>query len=453
MNRFAIFFILAGWIAPCAAQEDIMDSYIREGFSNNLALKQKELNYHRSLQVLNQARALFFPEVGLSARFTMADGGRYIDFPAGDLLNPVYTTLNQLTHSHEFPQVDNQKVYFVRPTEQETRLSMVQPLIRPDIFFNYKIRKNLTDAAFIDINIYKRELVREIKTAYFNYLKTVKALELFDQTMKVVRENVRVNESLLANDKVTMDVVFRSRAEYSKVEQQVAAAQDMHERAKGYFNFLLNKSLKSDIRAFPGDSALLIMNPLPEDSAIRIALANREELTRLNKYKSASANTIKLYKFNTAPTLGLGIDYGVQGESYSFGKDSEFLFASLVLKWSIFRGFENRSKIREASVNRDILDEQYIETVNRIGLQVTDSWYGVNTALKTVAASQTQSESASKAFDLISKRYYQGQSSLLEFIDARTAMTGAELNLIIARYDYAISIAELERTMAIHPLD
>ncbi len=453
MYRFAIFLLLAGWIAPSDAQEDILGSYIREGFSNNLALKQKELNYNRSLQVLNQSRALFFPDLGLSARFTLADGGRYIDFPAGDLLNPVYTTLNQLTHSREFPQVDNQQVYFVRPMEQETRLSMVQPLFRPDIFFNYKIRKNLSDAAFIDINMYKRELVREIKTAYFNYLKTVKALELFDQTMKVVTENVRVNESLLANDKVTMDVVYRSRAEYSKVEQQMAAAQDMHERAKGYFNFLLNKPLKSDIRDLPGDSALLIMSPFSEDSALRVALANREELAQLNEYKSASANSMKLYKFNAAPTLGLGVDYGFQGENYTIGKESDFLFASLVLKWSIFRGFENRSKVREASVNRDILGEQYLEAVNRIGLQVTDSWYGVNTAIKTVAAAQTQRESASKAFELISKRYYQGQSSLLEFIDARTAMTGAELNLLIARFDYAISIAEMERTLAIHPLD
>lgn len=434
------------------AQGPILENYIHEGFTNNLALKQKQLNYNQSLQALDQAKALFFPDIGFSARFTVADGGRTIDFPVGDLLNPVYSTLNQLTHSQQFPQVENQQIYFIRPTEQETKLSLKQPLFRSDIFFNYRIRKNLSEAAFIDVEIYKRELVKEIKTAYFNYLKTVKALRLFDQTLEVVSENVRVNESLFTNDKVTLDVVYRSRAERSKVERQLAEARDFHERAKSYFNFLLNKPLKSEI-FIVDDSALQIREQIGEAQALTLALYNREELSRISKYQSASENNLKRYKFNKAPTLGLGVDYGIQGENYSLGPGSDFLFASVVMQWNIFRGFENRSKIREAAINQDILEEQYREVENQISLQVTDAWYGEVTARETVTASVAENESASKAFNLISKRYYQGQSSLLEFIDARTDMTSAGLSLIIARYDYEISLAELERTLATYPLE
>lgn len=447
-----LWIVLTGLTVQGSSQESILESYIREGFTNNLALKQKQLNYNRSLQVLNQAKALFFPDLGFSARFTVADGGRSIDFPIGDLLNPVYTTLNQLTHSQQFPQVENQQVYFIRPTEQETKFSLLQPLFRPDIFFNYKIRKDLSEAVFIDVEIYKRELVREIKTACFNYLKTVKALTLFDQTLVVVRENVRVNESLFANDKVTMDVVYRSRAELSKVERQLAEARDYHERARSYFNFLLNKPLKSEI-VILSDSLLMVREQVSEEQALKTALMNREELRQLNKYQSASANHIRLYQFNKAPTLGLGVDYGIQGETYALGPDSDFLFASVVMRWSIFKGFENRSKIREATISLDILEKQYQEVENQISLQVNDAWYGEVTARETVAAALAENESASRAFDLISKRYYQGQASLLEFIDARSDMTSAGLSLIIARYDYEISLAEIERALATYPIE
>ena len=453
MYRAICILIILGFPAMFGfAQGPILENYIHEGFTNNLALKQKQLNYNQSLQALDQAKAFFFPDIGFSARFTVADGGRTIDFPVGDLLNPVYSTLNQLTHSQQFPQVENQQIYFIRPTEQETKISLKQPLFRTDIFFNYRIRKNLSEAAFIDVEIYKRELVREIKTAYFNYLKTVKALRLFDQTLEVVRENVRVNESLFANDKVTLDVVYRSRAERSKVERQLAEARDFHERAKSYFNFLLNKPLKSDILIL-NDSALQIREKIAEEQALTLALGNREELGRISKYQNASENNLKRYQFNKAPTLGLGVDYGIQGENYNLGPGSDFLFASVVMQWNIFRGFENRSKIREAAINQDILEEQYREVENQIRLQVTDAWYGEVTARETVTASEAENESASKAFNLISKRYYQGQSSLLEFIDARTDMTSAGLSLIIARYDYEISLAELERTLATYPLE
>lgn len=444
--------VLTGLSLQGFSQGLVLDNYIQEGFANNLSLKQKQLNYSRSLQLLNQAKALFFPDLGFSARFTVADGGRSIDFPVGDLLNPVYSTLNQLTHSQQFPQVENQKVYFIRPTEQETKFSLLQPLFRPDIFFNYRIQKDLSDAVFIDVEIYKRELVKEIKTACFNYLKTVKALDLFDQTLAVVRENVRVNESLFANDKVTMDVVYRSRAELSKVERQLAEARDYHERARSYFNFLLNKPLKSEIATL-SDSLLQMREQLPEEQALHTALENREELRQLSKYQSASANNVRLYRFNQAPTLGLGVDYGIQGENYAIGPDSDFLFASVVLRWSIFKGFENRSKIREASIGQDILEKQYEEVRNQISLQVTDSWYGEVTARETVTAALAENESASRAFELISKRYYQGQTSLLEFIDARSDMTSAGLSLIIARYDYEISLAEIERALATYPIE
>jgi len=428
-------------------QDTIIQHYIHEGFENNLALKQKELNYNRSLQTLYQAKALFFPDLGFTARFTVADGGRTIDFPVGDLLNPVYTTLNQLTHSQQFPQVENEQIYFIRPTEQETKLTLRQPLFRPDILFNYKIQQVLSGAAFIDIKIYQRELVKEIKTAYYNYLKTVKAITLLEHTLELVGENVRVNESLYKNDKVTLDVVYRSRSERSKVERQLAEARDFHERAKSYFNFLLNKPLKSEIVETTGFH-LPNGSILSEDSAMAIALANREELNQLDKYRDASLNSLKLFRFNKAPTLGVGVDYGIQGETYTFNDEADFLFASLVMQWSIFKGFENRSKIREATIRKDIIDEQYRETENKIRLQVTGAWYGEVTARETVAASLAENESATKAFELISKRYYQGQSSLLEFMDARTDMTSSGITLIIARYDYAISLAELERAMA-----
>ncbi|MBN1198307.1 MAG: TolC family protein, partial [Bacteroidales bacterium] len=119
-------FLLIGVSISGSAQNQVLENYIREGFDNNLGLKQKQLNYARSLQVLNQAKALFFPDLGFSARFTVAEGGRTIDFPVGDLLNPVYATLNELTHSQQFPQVGNEQIYFIRPTEQETKLTLRQ---------------------------------------------------------------------------------------------------------------------------------------------------------------------------------------------------------------------------------------------------------------------------------------------------------------------------------------
>src|SRR4030042_3718315 len=95
-----------------SGQSKVINNYTAEGRENNLTQKQKEYNYEKSLAALQEAKAMFFPDVYLNARYTWADGGRVIELPVGDMLNPVYTSLNYLLQTDEFPQIDNQEFVF-----------------------------------------------------------------------------------------------------------------------------------------------------------------------------------------------------------------------------------------------------------------------------------------------------------------------------------------------------
>jgi outer membrane protein TolC len=447
--------LLAGLISVVVfqyvrAQNDVLDQYIQIGLKNNLALKQKQLSYEQSLAVLKEARSLFFPDIGLNARYSVADGGRAFEIPIGDLMNPVYSTLNQLIQQDRFNQVQNEAIPFLRPTEQVTKLSLIQPIYNPQIYYNYKIKKDLTNTEQISVDIYKRELIKEIKTAYFNYLKTVKALELLDLTLDVVRENVRVNQSLFTNDKVTMDVVYRSRAEFSKVEGQTAEAEKYHKTAAAYFNFLLNRSLDSSINTI--DDELPDQEIMNVEKALELANLNREELYQLETYKDISEKYLKMNKWNKTPTLAGAFDYGIQGEQYDFNDKADYYLASLVLRWDLFKGFEKRSKIQQATIELDKINEKYSETEKQIDLQVIEVYYSLIAARKAVIAAKSRNFSSLKAFEMINKKYNQGQTSLLEFIDARTSATNAGLNLIMARFDYQIRYAEFERVLGLYIL-
>ena len=239
--RHFFILVLSGLALGSAGQEETLDQYIDMGLENNLALKQKEVNYLKSMEILKQARAMFFPDISLNARYTAAEGGRIIDFPVGTMLNPVYQSLNYLLGQNLFPDIENMEFAFYRPTEHETKIRLAQPIIDTKIIYNQRINKELSRAAMADAGAYKRQLVAEIKTAYFNYLKTLKLLQLVDETRELLVENVRVNESLFENNVVTIDNVYRSRAELSKLERQEAEARKNHEVARAYFNFLLNR--------------------------------------------------------------------------------------------------------------------------------------------------------------------------------------------------------------------
>ncbi|NJO88865.1 MAG: TolC family protein [Chloroflexia bacterium] len=143
MIRYFVFLLLLFTIINASGQTSVLESYVNEGIENNLALKQQNLDYKQSLYAIEEARSYFFPQVSINARATFASGGRTIDFPVGDLMNPVYSTLNTLTASNNFPQVENEQIQFVRPFEQETKISLVQPVFNPSIYYNTRIQKNL----------------------------------------------------------------------------------------------------------------------------------------------------------------------------------------------------------------------------------------------------------------------------------------------------------------------
>lgn len=439
-------------VSVVKGQDTILDYYIKKGLESNLTLKQKQLTYEKSLAVLKESKGLFFPNISLNARYTVARGGRVIEFPVGDLLNPVYSALNQLTANlpppQQFPdiQVQNEEFNFYRPTEHETKLSLHQPLFNSKIYYNYKIQQDMARAGALDVDIYKRELVAEIKKAYYQYLQTHYVLDLMQQTLKLVQENVRVNESLYLNDKVTVDVVESSKAERSKVQQQIAEAEKNNIAARSYINFLLNRPLESDIIVM-ADPEVQTMD-VKMDKAIGDALSNRSEFKLIEAYTAASENAIKLSKSEKIPSLIAAIDYGLQGETYEIDKDADFFLGSLVLKWNLFSGSSNNARIQQAQLEKRILEERRNELEKQVNLEVIRAYYDLAAAEQSIEAARQQKKSASSAFRIVDKKYRQGQANYVRFLEARNSMTNAGENLIITLADYMIKYTELERVTA-----
>jgi outer membrane protein TolC len=346
-----------------------------------------------------------------------------------------------------FPQIENETFPFLRPNEQETKVSLVQPIFSSEIIQNYRIRKQYTEISRIDVERYKRELIREITKAYYGYEKAHQLVLLADTTISLVRENLRVSQRLFENDKVTIDAVYRSESELSKVEVQRAQANNMLEASRAYFNFLLNRSLDSPIELFAEQTSPVEVSL---EEASLLALQNRDELRQIEQYRVLNQRVTALHRGNNFPGLFGVVDYGFQGEEYSFTGEDDFVMASLVMKWNLFQGATNYQKIQQSRIEGEKLDQLYTETQQQIRLEVINHYYALKAAFESVQSARKQTRSAVRAYELINRKYSEGQSSLLELIDARTSLTSAAANSIIAQSEYFSRQADFEFAMGIN---
>jgi outer membrane protein len=124
--------------------------------------------------------------------------------------------------------------------------------------------------------------------------------------------------------------------------------------------------------------------------------------------------------------------------------------ASAILTWKLFEGFTNRARISQANIRREIAEKQLEEAKKQIELQVTNALEELQTAEKGIVTSESRLKNARESFRIVERKYGEGMTSLIEYIDSRTTLTRAEENLIISRYQYLSAFAEFEKVAALN---
>jgi outer membrane protein len=435
--------------------EEAVNSLVADALAANLELDGAGAAVQQRLSALDQARALYLPALDFSARYTRANGGRTIDIPVGDLLNPVYASLNQITSTSRFPAVQNQQINFQRSREQDTEVSLTQPLYDARISAGRVAAQSQYAAVSAGRVALAGRIERDMREAYYRWLQARAQIGIFDATLELAAENRRVNESLFRNGKITRDLVFRAEADELEVQQSQLGAQNSERLAQSYVNLIRNAPfdralpsvavadpdidrLRNDLAARTAQPALTLA-PL-QDAAVQ----QRYELRQLDAISAAAAAGERLARAAFKPRLAFAFDVGTQGETYALTNEDRYLLASVVLKFNFFSGGADQAGIagaraveREARANR-LLQEQQIRFQVQQALQDFEfTQASLGTAAKRV-------EAAAGAFRIASRKRDLGQINQAEFIDSRRAMTDSQLNLNLTRFAALGNLAELE---------
>lgn len=427
-----------------AQTPDPFRALIREGLENNLALARERLAEDQSDAAVRQARALYLPTLTFDARYSRTSG--VLD--VGDLVNPAYKALNQITGSNRFPTDIDARL----PLAQETRFRLGQPVYNPAIRANYDASKSLHGLQGAQLRAAKRRLAAEIQTAWLQHASATRVVELYQSTMALVRENVRVNERLLSAGTITPEAVLRARAEASEVEQQLAEAEERRDAARRAWNLLLDRPLDTPVPVIAAD-ALAFELPSAPDALVRTALARREELEQTTWGERAAEARERAATASFMPNVSIGIDYGVQGQEYRFRSDNDVLIASVVVQWNLFNGGQDIARRQHAALEARRARTQREELARRVELEVRQSHDAARVAHRAMGTAADRVAASRRAFELVARRRDEGLASQVEFIDARTAYTRAALNEIITRYTYAMRWVELERAAALRNVD
>jgi outer membrane protein len=180
---------------------------------------------------LKDAKSFFLPSLDFAANYTLANGGRAIILPLGDLLNGVYSSLNTLMDRQMFPQLQNLEEQFLPNNFYDARFRISYPIFNPDLQYNKQIREQGIKLEEYEIEIYKAELSRNIKQAYYKYCLAYTAKQILEESKVLVQQNLKDNKSLLANGMGLPAQVLRAESEVENINSQLIEAENRMKNA------------------------------------------------------------------------------------------------------------------------------------------------------------------------------------------------------------------------------
>ena len=429
--------------APVQAQQ-ILETYIKEGLANNLVLQDKNASLEQSLLALKDAKSFFLPSMDFGASYTLAEGGRTIAFPVGDLLNPVYSTLNKLTASNKFPQIENVSEQLLPDNFYDTRFRTTLPLLNTDLIYQQQIRKEQVNWTSYQVEIYRATLIQDIRVAYFNFCAAHSSISILKNTLQLVDQNLKDTRSLVENGKRLPAAVLRAESELEQVKSLVTEAELKTNNAAQYLNFLVNRPLDQSVafEEIPLDFSRL------DQLLLEDLHPQNPELRAMQSMETIQETVLKSGKNYWVPKLSTYADLGSQGFDWSFDSQSKYLMWGLNFSMPVFQGGRNQNQIQRNVLGLQSVQRQK-ELVNqklKLGLQTQRN--EVKTLLAALQSSEKKLISASAYFKLVDRGFKDGSQSLLEFIDARNQYTQAALQKNISAYKLQMALAQLERQLS-----
>lgn len=430
--------------AVSAQLHDPMAALVDEALRNNLGLAQARAVEDRAAAEVKQARGLMLPSLSLESRYSRQNGTLNL----GDVVNPAFSTLNQLTGENRFPT----DLDITLPRRHDSRLRVTQPVFNETIRNSYALARHRGEAQRWERLSVARRLAADVQSALLTASSARAAVGILESSLALVRENERVAERLVAANQATPEVIFRARAERSDVEQQLAEAKDRASAAVRVVNRIAGRDLDMAVEALPPDSLLCLEIGVSAEEAEASALAHREELMVAGEGLEAAAAAKRIANAALLPSVSLAVDYGFTGNEVAFSGRDDYVVASVVVSWTPFDGGRNLAGKEAARADAARMRAAREETRDLVRLDVRQAYESAVVARSAIDAAEDRVAAARRAFELVRRKYDEGVASQIEFVDARAALTGAELNRAVTIYRWGGRYVDLERAAALREI-
>ncbi|MBK8621606.1 MAG: TolC family protein [Saprospiraceae bacterium] len=410
---------------------------VAKAWGHNQQLKAKEFQLESANLQLQEAKSMYGPTASFGVQYTLAAGGRSIQLPVGDLLNPVYSTLNSITQSNQFPTIQNVEEQFLPNNFYDARFRINQPIYYPDLAINKKIKKESAEQKNLEVLAFKRLIAKEVMSSYFILESANRAVEIYRANDTLLTEAKRVTQSMIKNGIALPSALARIETQQSLLYSTTLEAEGNIRNALSYFEFITGEN----------DVQKLNLPELPDPNAGNIQV--REEILQIDKGQSMLALAIQKEESFYLPRIGAQLDLGSQDFNFGFQPYALFGINAEINLFDNKRHQHRKSSYQAESI---ALGKQKEYVFDQFELQKTITLQNLETAILQAKTFEARMNAVKKLYNEIFTKYKEGSANYLELLDAQTQITQIQIQYNLARQNAWLKWADYVYSTASYPI-
>ena len=303
-----------------------------------------------------------------------------------------------------------------------------------------------------EFEIALRNLVTEIKLAYYDYLFVVEAARINEENQKLLQQMIAIAQTKFRVGQGKYSNVIMAQVELSKLAEVIITLEQQRETIIARLNTLLNVS-----------TDLALGAPVPiEEERVTLALADlyklavekRQEIQKQKLTISKMGLIVEMAKQMTYPDPTLGASY-FENRAMADLKHTKKMPMTFSTQRTLnpantaWFGHRN-SYLHEMDVKIEAMEHKIEELESNLRFVVKKHHFGMETANRSIRLyRQTLLPQARQALDAANTAYQAAQIDFLSFLDAQRTLLKLKIEEQRALRDYRQHLAQLEQAVGV----
>jgi outer membrane protein len=329
-------------------------------------------------------------------------------------------------------------------------ISLNQAIFDKSVLTGLSAAKATREFYRLNAQLTEDQVIEQVATNYFQVLVQRQQIGVLDSTIKNTTRVQQILQSQLDNGLAKKIDVDRIAVNISNLNSQRQQLLNNVALLENQLKFYMGMPIQTLI-VIPDVN---IENIQPKTVAVTdsVNIENRLEYRLLRKQEDLLTYQREAYRSEYFPSLSLGSNYSYQGLGnkmplFKGQKQGVNWFdaasVSLNLRIPIFNGGATRSRIRQADISIQKLNEDIQNTSLALNLAFENAKTQINNSVITLNNQEENVKLAQEVFFNTQNNYNNGLATLTDLLNAETSLTQAQNNFSAALLNYQLAEIQL----------